>query len=345
MTRKDKLKYALKVIFAYLLYFTGILHLYKVIRLRNKAVVLMYHRVLSEADKKKSFSHDGIIVDKDTFEKHIRFLRKTFNVVSLNEFSNRIQSRVSFEKFSCLITFDDGWRDNFINAYPILKKYKIPAVVFLPVNYIGTDNLFWQERLTRMLHSICCNAGISKQGLLDKFNLKGFSRLPDEELRLQIKEYVNQKKDCALHDIQKNIFDILKDYEPFISVIDNVDTFLDWDQVKYMSIDGISFGSHGVNHKILTKVPSDEVSEEIMQSRKVIEGQLSTCPITFSYPNGNFDENIISLVKACGYQLAFSTEKGFVSSSDNPFAIKRINIHNDITKNIPLFLTRILGVF
>ena len=345
MNRQNKLKYVIKLIVAYCLYLTGILYICKMIWLKNKAIVLMYHRVLSGPEKRKSFSHDGIIVDKNTFEKQIRFLKKTFNVLSLDEFHNRIQIRKPFERYSCLITFDDGWRDNFTHAYPVLKKYKLPAVIFLPVDYIGKNNQFWQEKLIGLLYSVYHSKKPDVQELINKYNLKEVFKHSDGELRLNIHEFVSQKKSESLDNIEKIISDISINLGPPASAKNNIDTFLDWDQVEHMAKDGISFGSHGVNHKILTKISLDEVTNEIKQSKIKIENQLDSTASSFTYPNGDYSESIVNQVRANGYQLAFSTENGFVTSSDNPFTLKRINIHNDISQNVPMFMMRILGIF
>ena len=116
-------------------------------RLQSKAVVLMYHRVLRPEDMRSSLSQPGIIVSTITFEKHVRFLRENFKILSIEEFIDHIGKRKPFEDRSCLITFDDGWRDNYSNAFPILRKYNVPAVIFLSTGFIGTGRSFWQERL------------------------------------------------------------------------------------------------------------------------------------------------------------------------------------------------------
>lgn len=340
----------MKLSLASVLYYCGLLHLYKAWKLRNRAVVLMYHRVLSEDTKSNTFSHDGIIVNVDTFETHIQYLNKIFNVVTLQEFTEKFIKGASYDKPVCLITFDDGWKDNYIYAYPILKKYDTPATVFLPANYIDTDNTFWQEGLNRMLIDIYY---MGKKGekyydrffkLLNRYDLQYIMNLSEDRLRSSIAEAVNRKKKMSYDEVERMMEDISNNTESLTNGRENCDTFLRWEEIIQMKKDGISFGSHGLNHKILTNISFDEARNEIAESKSILEKMLRDDVYAFSYPNGNYNQEIVEFIKSSGYKIAFITEKGFVDLKDSPFTLKRINIHNDVTSNIPMFLSVILGL-
>ena len=138
MTPSSRLKYSIKWTLAQAMYRLGLLHLWKWMRLRNRAVVLTYHRVLQKDDAAATWSHPAIIVRRTTFEKHMATLRRTFRVLSLAEFETALRDGSGFDAPSCLITFDDGWRDTYTEAWPVLKQFGLSAVVFLPVRYIGS---------------------------------------------------------------------------------------------------------------------------------------------------------------------------------------------------------------
>jgi peptidoglycan/xylan/chitin deacetylase (PgdA/CDA1 family) len=156
---------------------------------------------------------------------------------------------------------------------------------------------------------------------------------------------VSQSKKYSYDYIEKMISELSAAAGTMVSNKENHDTFMNWDQIKQMANAGITFGSHTVNHRILTKISAEEAEKEIAESKRNIEDNLKDTVIAFSYPNGNYNKDIIELVKSHGYAVAFSTENGHVSASDDPFTVKRINIHNDVTKNIPMFLSTILGIF
>lgn len=346
----QRLKRVFRFIIAYVLYITGYLNCIAKKRLKNKAVILMYHRILDKNEISKSYSQNGIIVSTQTFESQMRFLKKFFNVISIDELKDHITQKKTFTSESCLVTFDDGWKDNFINAYPMLKKYRIPAVIFLPTEYIGTGKRFWQERLNNMLKILHyrCKSDI-------KLNEKALKNFRESELRKiiisdgkdleeQISNFVAKQKQHKEEIIEKLIDKMTRFLEIEDHKITQIDDFMNWDEIRIMSNGGVDFGSHGKSHRILTQNQSI-ASEEILESKRIIEKKLGAEIYSFSYPNGVYNKEVVKLVKKSGYCIAFGTESGFVSSKDDPFTLKRINIHEDMTRNIPMFLSRILGIW
>ena len=109
-----------------------------------------------------------------------------------------------------------------------------------------------------------------------------------------------------------------------------------------MKQNGIEFGSHGVTHEILTRNKEIAISE-IKNSKSIIEHHIGSKIHSFCYPNGDYDNSIANAVKNEGYKVAFSTQSGNVTPRNNEMAIPRINIHEDMTSTIPLFICRILG--
>ncbi len=108
---------------------------------------------------------------------------------------------------------------------------------------------------------------------------------------------------------------------------------------------GITFGSHGMNHRILTKIAVPEAESEITESRRIIQRKIGNMVSAISYPNGDYDSRILAITKESGYDLAFGTERGLVDIEDNAYRLRRVNVHNDMTWNVPMLLCRILGVF
>lgn len=121
---------------SFILYFSGIIGLYNLLRLRKQrhiAVVLMYHRV----------SDDGklpdITVSTGKFERHMSNLAENFGVVTVDDIVQGYIKGNKWERDIAAVTFDDGFKDNYTDAFPILKKYRIPATVFVAADYIGKD--------------------------------------------------------------------------------------------------------------------------------------------------------------------------------------------------------------
>lgn len=343
-------KKIIRIFFAYLLYYTGILGWIAKIRLNGKCAVLMYHRVLNTFEMSESHSHDAIIISKEIFETQMRFLKKNYNVISLDKFIGMLNGKVLYREKSCLVTFDDGWKDNFKNAYPIMKELEIPGVIFLPTDFISSKKRFWQERMTQLLillYEFCQKDNCLKKMALDRIKDPKFSEIMlcgKKRLKSKVSAFIKTQKkinENGIEEINKKLIALL-DHESKKQKI--AADFLNWQEVETMSNNGIDFGSHGMSHRILTRIETNS-SEEISQSKAVIERKLDKEINSFSYPNGNYSDKIIKFIKNIGYTVAFGTERGLVSINDDPYKLKRININKDMTQNIPMFVGRILDIW
>ena len=104
---------------SYLTYYSGLINILS--HFNKHSIILCYHHVLPEDDDKIKFLQPGMYVTTGTFEKHISYLSGYFNIIPLEQLAKH--SNITN---SCIITFDDGWSDNYYYAYPILKKYNLP---------------------------------------------------------------------------------------------------------------------------------------------------------------------------------------------------------------------------
>ena len=343
----DGIKYSARRFGSRLLFFSGVTGIYRRLALRNRAVVLMYHKVMPR-NEVRSGAFEGMQVDPATFERQMAYLRKHFHLLSLADLRRHMRSRIPFPPNSCLVTFDDGWKDNYIHAYPILKRYDVPAVVFLSVGHIGTEKRFWQERTFTALYGIREVAGRNPD-LPDRYrNLPGgikieeFVSLPERKFREEVRERIRSLKKLPLSRIEP-IVDELAECAG-ASSCDKGESFLSWEAVLTMSRGGIDFGSHGMRHEILTNIPPEEVRDEVRNSKAVLEGKIQKSVHAFSYPNGNHDPVVRKCVKECGYEIAFGTSRGFAGAEDDPFTMNRVNVHDDVTREVPMFLSSILGM-
>jgi peptidoglycan/xylan/chitin deacetylase (PgdA/CDA1 family) len=343
MNLPQRIKYSIKCIIAYLLFYSGVIFLIKAVKLKNKAVVLMYHRILDEKELPLSFSHPGIIVQKANFAKQLKFLRRHFHILSENAFLDRLERHGSFRSSSCLITFDDGWQDNYNNAYPILREMQLPAIIFLAAGFIGKKQEFWQEKLAAVLFEIRQRLEPNDRTILQRYGIDGITEMPAQEAKTAIRQFVTLQKDLDAAKLHHLIEDISKHSRQHQE--NKVDSFMNWDQVKEMACNTISFGSHSVHHHILTKVSLQTAAKEIVESRQYVKKMTGISPKIFCYPNGNHSDELAGLVAASGYRAAFTTTSGMVDHGCNRYTLRRINIHDDASRSLPLFMMRILGIF
>lgn len=340
------IKQTVKHLIANTLYWTGILRMLTAIRLKDRAVVLTYHRVLPKGDQERSTSAPGIIVTPETFYRHMEILRRHLNPVSISEFTALLRTGKPFPRGTCLVTFDDGWKDNYEHALDVLREHNIPALIFLATDFIGTDKLFWQEHLGHLFRQA------HERGLLpslleatpDAGKLAPSPGVPLTNDRLQDLLHVYRRRPYD------EVADLITKIERTLSDSDGKepdtgpDSFMSWQQARAMKASVVSFGAHSCSHRRLTDLSENEIHRELEISRNEIRACLDEIPKTIAYPNGNYDDRVLSITSNLGFEAAFTTDSGFVTPGDNPLALKRVNIHESATPTPALFLSRVLGV-
>ncbi|MFZ3136173.1 MAG: polysaccharide deacetylase family protein [Thermodesulfovibrionales bacterium] len=320
-------------------------------RLKGKVAILMYHRVISEKELSGYYIQPGMYVKNDVFEMQMKFLKENFQILSFSELLNLWKDKKwDVTKRYCVITFDDGWLDNYIYAYPILKRYNIPATIFLPTSYIGTNQWFWPEKISYLLQYYFKNGIPLRQFTIPLFVKEGLGEITKDNKFQTLFSGKDEGVDSAIErckglpdeEINKLIASLC---EALGQKIPLERLLLNWNEIEEMSKNGISFGSHSCSHKILTKLDPKDLRSEIADSLHVLrEKRINSVPV-FCYPNGDYSDSIIEQVKASGYQAAVSTLFGLEDGSpQNLFGLKRIGIHNDITSTISLFAYRISGI-
>jgi peptidoglycan/xylan/chitin deacetylase (PgdA/CDA1 family) len=347
------LKHLIRSLIAGLLYYTGVMFVLALFRLRKRVVVLMYHRILNPSEYYNVAAQKGIVVTTESLKRHMMFLKQYAHIISLSEFLEHIRDKIPFQRRSCLVTFDDGWEDNFRNALPILREFQIPAVIFLTGSYIDTQKRFWQEDFLLAIQEIRrlfkaddnFRKEIDSNPVLEKiYNIMTANNdsLEQETQVLidQVKKWAKEKRDQLLASLKLIAGQIASQ---------ETDTtrrsFMNNLEITKMIKEGVTIGSHGMSHEILTTLSTGEIERELSESRDYLRRTFSIEADAFSYPNGNYNESIIDMVKQNGYRVAFGTQNGYVRLGDDPYSLHRINIHGDMTGTIPLFVARLLRLW
>jgi len=341
-----KISISAKSVLSKLLGFAGIPETTIRKRSGKQYLILMYHRILPSG-LAKPWTQAGMYVDPDTFEMHIRYLKENFQVVSLSEkfsSSQTIGNTRSIRPF-CILTFDDGWKDFFKNAYPVLKRNQVPATVFLPTGYIGTDDWFWTDRLARFLASATPPTKPGLSGTKPDNSLAGMIAGLKGGYEERLETAILLLKNRSDKEV-KEVIEGLED-RGNIGTIPAIPMFLNWEEVREMVRSGlVSFGSHTHNHRILVHLNEGEVREELALSKKILLREEVVDPsfIPFCYPNGNLNERIARMVREAGYHAAVSTEDGWNDGDAFPFELKRLAIHQDMTASREMFGCRVADI-
>ncbi|WP_315119206.1 polysaccharide deacetylase family protein [uncultured Clostridium sp.] len=199
--------------------------------------VLMYHSISN--DEKGLFS-----VKKDTFYEHMKYLKdNNYETLTLEELYNHLTNEIPFSDKSVVITFDDGYADNYVNAYPILKEFGLKATIFQITNYIDSGS-----------------------------------------------------------------------------------SFLNSDQLKELSSNGIDIESHTTDHSKLAKLSKDDRLKKLKESKDLLEKLLDKKVDYIAYPFGKYNKEVIEDVKEAGYKMVFTTRMGFSNINNGLYELKRVFI-------------------
>jgi peptidoglycan/xylan/chitin deacetylase (PgdA/CDA1 family) len=313
---------------------------------KSQFAILMYHRVLPEKEIEK-WLQPGMYVLTDTFKNHIEFLKHHFSIVPLSDLL--IQRPKKFRSpdqkpFSAL-TFDDGWYDFYASAFPVLVAEHVPATVFLPTDFIGTERWFWTDRLGFLLSCLgevpeneTLPARVTNYHVRALQNLRG----PFES---RLEAAIRYLKTYPLGDIEETLEELssLKRVESSLGGR----AFLSWKEVREMKVSGlITYGSHTGSHRILTTLSESEVDHELKRSREKLLQEEVADPafMPFSYPNGNFNESIAQSAQKMGYYLAVTTEGGWNTIQSSLYSLNRIPVHQDIAFSHSMFGCRLIGM-
>ncbi len=296
---------------------------------RHSCKVLSYHRILPEALVAEQITQKCLIVTAEDFRRQMLFVRKKYHVLTLDTLAATLAAGEAFPQPSCAITFDDGWRDNYQYAFPILKELGIPATLFATVNHIETGEDFWPERLTRLLlwvEPTTDNRNALEDVLQMKFNGSWkASRLEQANLA------IIALKSRPLDEIEQLLSTLEHSTTCRRDYIRTGRSMCYWHELEeLLNSKMITIGSHTLSHAILTVENEQRQVREISESKKILEEKLRVPIRHFAYPNGSFDSATEELVKNAGYRSACTCMHGVNNKAASPYRIRRIHIGHHI---------------
>jgi len=305
------------------LYHLNFFKMYNFFR-KDQVGILVYHR-FSDVDVPFRLNHK-------IFDSQIRFLKNNYNFISLNEYSNYVNGLTEkLPDYSLILTIDDGYEDNYLYAYPILKKYSIPATIFLSTDFVDKRSWLWSNKLEYILKKtakkvfefsstgnkiVKCSVGTFQEWHRTQLLIFNSLRvLPDKERVEELDELAKYLEVKVPEQVADN----------FIP--------LSWSQISEMNENKIDFGSHTCSHPILSQLDKKQLKYELRKSKEIITGKLQKEITSFCYPNGKIEDisaNVIEAVRKEGYACAVTTILGYNKPKiADPFLLKRLSLSND----------------
>ncbi|MBL8089647.1 MAG: polysaccharide deacetylase family protein [Anaerolineales bacterium] len=301
----------------------------------NSLTVLNYHRI-DYLENNQDMFQPNISATPPMFEWQMAFIKKWYRVISLQQLTDWLTNKAPMPPHAALITFDDGYADNYTNALPILKKYDLPAVIFLTTGYIASNRPFYWD-----LASYCFVHTQTDRVQFPDGAEKAWQSV--EEKKATLKSWIEAMKKLSENEKQTWVSQLPEALGVSIPHDFFENKMLTWEQIREMRNANIEFGAHTINHPILTRISLTQAREEIIGSKQKIEQELEEPVTSLAYPNGmqtDFNTDIAAIAKEVGLASAFTLLSGPTLNSTakkNPYTIRRIFIsHNHSSAHFSL---------
>lgn len=278
-------------------------------------VILCYHRVGVEGVPLYSR------LEPLVFEAQMRHLRRHYRVLSLADLLSEIE-RPTCSVPTVAVTFDDGYRDVFDHAFPVLQKYEVPATIFAVTEAIETGSAPWYDRIFLAL-AICPEPTLTIELDVPKeFSLQSFeARLATTDC---IVRWLREQTDCRRREFCADLNRRLPVPEQRLQ-----GRMLTWEQLRIMQAHGVVCGSHTITHPVLSRVDRESLLRELRDSRLLLEQRLGRPVTHFAFPFGKPGDYIgvtVADLASCGYCSAATTIPGTNRPGEDPFALRRVSV-------------------
>jgi len=310
---------------------------------KKRVIVLMYNGFFDESNPEGIEQYGNRWCGIKEFKKQIQYLRRNYNIIRLEQLIDHYTKDEKIPNKAVVITMDDGYKSNYSLAYPLLKQYQTPASIFISTEFVENQEYLWADRLeytiwkaeidtlTITINNDSCTYRIKKE--IDKIKCvreikSHLSLLPYNGRKILIEEIENKTKKK-------------------ISNTENTTTLqlpLQWSEIIEMVEEGIvSIGSHTMRHPNLTTCTDEQLEEEIVESRKIIEGKIGRECRLFCYPGGKYNNRVKHFVSKAGYICATAIKgKTETRNRADRFELGRIGIGR--TMNISDFVFKLCDI-
>ena len=282
-------------------------------RKRGSARILYYHRVNDENDPFFEALPTAL------FEEQMKYLARHYRVVSVAELVRHLEGDGPPDMLVG-ITFDDGYEDNYQNAFPILRRYNLPATIFLTTGSMDSGAPLWFEQLAEAVKKSAREFIDVELGIPCRFWLRTQAQRLESNQRIfsMLRILSDTERTRCLSEVLRRLGEVGKS--------ERRNKMLTWEQARLMKHHGIDFGGHTVTHPFLSHLTSSQVAWEVSECKRRIEDELQQAADHFAYPHGreeDFSPAIKGALRTAGYTAAMTTIWGMNSPSTDPMELRR----------------------
>ena len=321
------LRRTVKAVAASACHYTGLRKVMSAVRRHQsggrRISIVSYHRVVEDFTGELQRSIPGLLISKETFRKHLEEAHAAgYQFATVGEAVDVMAGRKVAKKDLIVITFDDGYRDVFRHGLPILKAMGVPATVYLPTDFVGTDRRFNHDRLFHLI----------RVARARRFRPEMESLPPEASVLLEPIFTGRQTPSAALDDfigiyptrVLTTVIDALeKQLGGGPELTPEQGDVMSWDEARALARGGIELGAHTRGHVVLTLEDLATAEAEIVESKRRIEAEVGAPCRDFAYCNGWYSDEIIQLLARHGFRSGVTTEDLLNRIGGDPFTLKR----------------------
>lgn len=255
-------------------------------------------------------------MSKALLEEQLAYLSKYKTITSVLAIADTIKDGHNAKSVSA-ISIDDGYADFFHYAYPVIRKFNLPATFYVTSGFVNGDIWMWYDQVDYLHQKNLDNFVPSSNELLVTYGLKTINSYG--ELVSQLKSIANSDKLNFIEELSSSLKTPIPEQAPVEYQACN------WDQVRELHKNGITIGAHSHTHPILSQCSPNVQNDEIQQSKSILENQLQTEIVDFCYPNGmtcDYTDETIKAVKENGFSYAVAAFTDGITHPD-PYQIRR----------------------
>jgi len=283
---------------------------------RSGAFILYGHRV---SDDDEGFMQG---LAPAWLDQQLAYLTSHYEVISLRNLVDCLSRKSPVPERSVVLTFDDGFRDNYTNAFPLLQKYRVPATIFAVTGAVSDGDLPWSQRLGYLFqntsagtfcHALTEGKELSLDTTIDR-------KLAYQRVKPAISVMPRLEREAVIAEIGRKL-----------DVCAPKDRIMTWEQAREMHASGVEIGAHTVSHPLLAELPLAEAIREIKTSREDLERELGIEEPSFCFPAGSMNAELLALIPQLGFYCTFLPGQGIrLNSTDTvgPYSLARVGLPN-----------------
>lgn len=305
----------------------------------SRLYISMYHYV---RDLKHSRYPEIKGLDKILFRQQIEFMKNNFNVVTMEQVIDAVEGKSELPENALLLTFDDGYIDNYTFVLPVLEEYGVQGSFFIPGKTFATHQLLDVNKIHYILASTDIYElveDVKKQ--MDHYRGREYDFAPTDELfneyavasRFDVKEtiFVKRMLQTVLPEKLRNIISSNL-FEKYVGVTEEqlaYELYMTEEQIRMMKRHGMFIGIHGYDHYWLGNLSPEQMRKDISMALDTLDEFIDRKHWVMNYPYGNYNSDVLEYVKSQGGGVGLTIEVRVAEiGKDNALELPRLNCND-----------------